>query len=344
MRRGYGEPAARPRHPRVGPAPAIGDRRRRRWRPSRWRSRSPRGGGTCRSPRVASPPSCGRRALGVAVAALAAAGVWRADAAWAALRPDALGPFAGWATVVGEPERAAGADRVVVERRRRALRGVGARPRPPPARRTSGRPATGCGSRASARRAGARSATTGRVAARRRRARRRVVRRRRRRRRRRPTRRTGCAALIAPRRRRAAAPTGPRWPAGCVIGDDRDEPPAMIERFRAAGLIHLTAVSGQNVALLLAAAGPLLRRARPPTRWVATLGADRLVRGAHARRAVGAAGRGDGGARRHRVRARAPGRAAPAARRSAVIAPAAASTRCWRGRSASGCRSGPRPA
>ena len=45
----------------------------------------------------------------------------------------------------------------------------------------------------------------------------------------------------------------------------------MVDRFRAAGLWHLTAVSGQNVALLLAAAGPLLQRARPPTRWAATL-------------------------------------------------------------------------
>jgi competence protein ComEC len=33
----------------------------------------------------------------------------------------------------------------------------------------------------------------------------------------------------------------------------------------------LTAVSGQNVALCVAAAGPLLRRARPFTRWVLTL-------------------------------------------------------------------------
>ena len=31
---------------------------------------------------------------------------------------------------------------------------------------------------------------------------------------------------------------------GLVIGDDRDQPPAMVERFRASGLAHLTAVSG----------------------------------------------------------------------------------------------------
>ena len=59
--------------------------------------------------------------------------------------------------------------------------------------------------------------------------------------------------------------------AGLVIGDDRREPPAMIDQFRGSGLSHLTAVSGQNVAFMLAAAGPLLRRLRPWARWVATL-------------------------------------------------------------------------
>jgi competence protein ComEC len=59
---------------------------------------------------------------------------------------------------------------------------------------------------------------------------------------------------------------------GLVIGDDRDEPPAMVQRFRDAGLSHLTAVSGQNVALMIAAAGPLLRRLRPVARWAASLG------------------------------------------------------------------------
>lgn len=59
---------------------------------------------------------------------------------------------------------------------------------------------------------------------------------------------------------------------GLVIGDDRDEPAAMVERFRASGLSHLTAVSGQNVALVVAAAGPVLRRAPPLGRWVLSLG------------------------------------------------------------------------
>jgi len=58
---------------------------------------------------------------------------------------------------------------------------------------------------------------------------------------------------------------------GLVIGDDRDQPTEMIERFRASGMSHLTAVSGQNVSFLLAAAGPLLRALRPWARWAATI-------------------------------------------------------------------------
>ncbi len=57
---------------------------------------------------------------------------------------------------------------------------------------------------------------------------------------------------------------------GLVIGDDRDQPVEMVERFRASGLSHLTAVSGQNVAFVLAAAGPLLRTLSPWARWAAT--------------------------------------------------------------------------
>jgi competence protein ComEC len=58
---------------------------------------------------------------------------------------------------------------------------------------------------------------------------------------------------------------------GLVIGDDRDQPRDMVERFRASGLSHLTAVSGQNVAFVLAACGPLLVRMRPVPRWVVTV-------------------------------------------------------------------------
>jgi competence protein ComEC len=58
---------------------------------------------------------------------------------------------------------------------------------------------------------------------------------------------------------------------GLVIGDDRDQPPEMTDRFRASGLSHLTAVSGQNVAFVLAACGPVLLRLRPTARWLVTL-------------------------------------------------------------------------
>ena len=58
---------------------------------------------------------------------------------------------------------------------------------------------------------------------------------------------------------------------GLIIGDDTDQPPDMLERFRASGLAHLTAVSGQNVNFVMAAAGPLLRRLRPMPRLVVSL-------------------------------------------------------------------------
>jgi len=59
---------------------------------------------------------------------------------------------------------------------------------------------------------------------------------------------------------------------GLVIGDDAREPIDMVDAFRASGLSHLTAVSGENVAFVLAAASPLLRRLRPWWRWAATVG------------------------------------------------------------------------
>jgi competence protein ComEC len=76
-------------------------------------------------------------------------------------------------------------------------------------------------------------------------------------------------------RRSAAVTMAPSEAAlftGLVIGDDSQQPRWMIERFRSSGLSHLTAVSGQNVAFLLAAAMPLLRRLRPWWRWAATVG------------------------------------------------------------------------
>lgn len=46
---------------------------------------------------------------------------------------------------------------------------------------------------------------------------------------------------------------------GFVLGDDREQGPGTVDDFRAAGLTHLLAVSGQNVAFVIALAAPLLR-------------------------------------------------------------------------------------
>jgi len=46
--------------------------------------------------------------------------------------------------------------------------------------------------------------------------------------------------------------------AGLVLGDDRGQSPETVDDFRAAGLTHLLAVSGQNVAFVLALVAPLL--------------------------------------------------------------------------------------
>lgn len=59
---------------------------------------------------------------------------------------------------------------------------------------------------------------------------------------------------------------------GLVIGDDSRQQAQVVDEFRGSGLSHLTAVSGQNVAFVLAAMLPLLRRLRPWWRWAATIG------------------------------------------------------------------------
>jgi competence protein ComEC len=59
---------------------------------------------------------------------------------------------------------------------------------------------------------------------------------------------------------------------GFVLGDDRAEPAEVVDEFRASGLSHLTAVSGENVAFVLVAASPLLRRLTIRWRWAATVG------------------------------------------------------------------------
>lgn len=50
---------------------------------------------------------------------------------------------------------------------------------------------------------------------------------------------------------------------GLVVGDDREQSELQKYRFKASGLSHLLAVSGQNVAFVLAIASPLTRRLGP---------------------------------------------------------------------------------
>lgn len=58
---------------------------------------------------------------------------------------------------------------------------------------------------------------------------------------------------------------------GIVVGDDRAQSDLQRHRFRASGLAHLMAVSGQNVAFALLAASPLLGRLRLRWRWAGSI-------------------------------------------------------------------------
>jgi competence protein ComEC len=58
---------------------------------------------------------------------------------------------------------------------------------------------------------------------------------------------------------------------GIVIGDDRFQSALMSFEFRASGLGHLLAVSGQNVAFMLVAVRPLVKRLTLRWRWAALL-------------------------------------------------------------------------
>lgn len=59
--------------------------------------------------------------------------------------------------------------------------------------------------------------------------------------------------------------------AGLVYGDDRAQSPLVADNFTAAGLSHLLAVSGQNVAFVLAIVGPALRRMGNRSRFATVL-------------------------------------------------------------------------
>ncbi len=58
---------------------------------------------------------------------------------------------------------------------------------------------------------------------------------------------------------------------GFVLGDDRDQSVAVADDFRAAGLTHLLAVSGQNVAFVLVLCRPVLCRLGLRARWAASV-------------------------------------------------------------------------
>ncbi len=124
--------------------------------------------------------------------------------------------------------------------------------------------------------------------------------------------------------------------AGVTLGDDRDQPPDMTDAFRAAGLTHLLAVSGQNLAFATVIVAPLLARLRLAPRLMATmatLGAFAILRGPSRR---------SSGPRRWRPRRRLPPRWADRRRRCARWPSESRgcswSTHCWSPPSASACR------
>ena len=211
---------------------------------------------------VRSPP------LAIVIVVLASAGAVRSQHEWAGLTPDALGAFEGWVRLVDDPQPYRSSTRVIVEvegerfelwsrgraqqQRVRSWRGgewvsVNGERRPLDAERAHrvawqhvvGEFVMTWASDVDAGGPVARASNRVRATIER-------------------------AASVLPE------PDGALY-RGLVIGDDRDQPRDMIDRFRASGLSHLTAVSGQNVAFVLAACGPLLVRLRPFPRWVVTV-------------------------------------------------------------------------
>lgn len=58
---------------------------------------------------------------------------------------------------------------------------------------------------------------------------------------------------------------------GFVLGDDRGQPPEIVDDFRGSGLTHVLVVSGQNVAFLLVLVSPFTRRSSLGVRWAVTI-------------------------------------------------------------------------
>lgn len=209
------------------------------------------------------------RVLVVVLVVLSVVGCIRSEQSWASLAPDQLGPYQGWARVVDDPQPYAGATRVIVEldgerfecwsrgrsMQRRvltwrggqwvAVSGERSELDPQRAHRVAWQHVVGQFGLT-----WASDVDPGDALSR-------------------------ASNRVRASIERAAATLPPDDGAlfrGLVVGDDRDQPREMIDRFRASGLSHLTAVSGQNVSFVLAAAGPLLRRLRPWMRWAVTVG------------------------------------------------------------------------
>ena len=180
----------------------------------------------------------------VVVVLVVAVAVWRADAAHEALSPDELGPFVGWVRLVDDPQPRRGATRVIVEvegerfeawvrgraRQQRAGRWRGGEHVLVSGDRTELDPERAVRVRWQHVVGELELAWASDV-------------------------RPGSAVDRASNRVRSAIERGAAvLPGddgslfrGLVVGDDREQPIEMIERFRASGLSHLTAVSGQNV-------------------------------------------------------------------------------------------------
>ena len=226
------------------------------------------------SSRTASPrsvPRASSRRLSVAallVAALALVAAARAVHADRALREVALGPYAGTARLVEEPVSMRGAVRVVVSiHGDRFVATVSGAPANLLRRRALGQVVRLVGERAPL---GPREAVRWR--ARHVQGTLRILR-------------VAEEAAVAPPYARAAsrarglvrdgaaglAPDDRALLLALLMGDDHEQPRSMVAAFRGSGLSHLSAVSGQNVAFLLAAAAPLLRRLAPGARLGATL-------------------------------------------------------------------------
>ncbi len=207
--------------------------------------------------------------MALLLAAVVVGGMARSEQAWGSLVPEQLGPYRGWVRLVDDPQPFPSSTRVIVEidgeRFEAWSRGRAQRQRVGEWRGGEWVAMEGTRVRLDAERAGrvawqhvvgefeldwASDVDAG-----------------------------GPVARASNRVRSAIERAATQLPAddgalfrGLVVGDDREQPREMIERFRASGLSHLTAVSGQNVSFLLAAAGPLLRRMRPWMRWAATIG------------------------------------------------------------------------